>query len=173
MDQKELRDWEAKCIQEEPPVCRAGCPLNVDARAFALAMAKGNMDAARTILEKSMPLAAITARLCEAPCEQFCIRKDLGGAINIGLLERLCIRETQPKGKILRLPARPKKVAVLGSGPSSLAVAFDLAKKGYPVSVYHLDSAPGAWLRKLPGSVLPTEILDEELRRLTGLDLVC
>jgi Fe-S oxidoreductase len=169
MDQKELRDWEAKCIQEEPPACRAGCPLSIDARAFALAMAKGDMDAARTILEKSMPLAAITARLCEAPCEQFCIRKDLGGAIKIGLLERLCIRETQPKGKILRLPARPKKVAVLGSGPSSLAVAFDLAKKGYPVSVYHLDSAPGAWLRKLPGSVLPVEILDEELRRLTAL----
>ena len=37
MDQKELRDWEAKCIQEEPPACRAGCPLSVDARAFALA----------------------------------------------------------------------------------------------------------------------------------------
>lgn len=169
MDQKELRDWEAKCIQEEPPACRAGCPLSVDARAFALAMAKGDMDAARTILERSMPLAAITARLCEAPCEQFCIRKDLGGAINIGLLERLCIRETQPKGKILRLPARPKKVAVLGSGPSSLAVAFDLAKKGYPVRVYHLEPAPGAWLRKLPGSVLPVEVLDEELRRLTAL----
>lgn len=169
MDQKELREWEAKCIQEEPPACRAGCPLGVDARAFVQAMARDDLNAARGVLEKSMPLAAITARLCEAPCERFCIRKDLGGAISLGLLERLCIRETQPKGKTLRLPARPRKVAVLGSGPSSLAVAFDLAKKGYPVSVYHLGSAPGAWLRELSGSVLPAEILDEELRRLTAL----
>lgn len=169
MDQKELRDWEGKCIQEEPPACRAGCPLGVDARAFVLAMARDEMDAARAVLEKSMPLVSITARLCEAPCQGFCIRKDLGGAIRIGLLERLCISQTRPKGKILRLPARPRKAAVVGSGPSSLAVAFDLAKKGYPVSVYHLGSAPGAWLTNLPESVLPAAILDEELQRLISL----
>ncbi|PKN31172.1 MAG: 4Fe-4S ferredoxin, partial [Deltaproteobacteria bacterium HGW-Deltaproteobacteria-20] len=114
MDQKELREWEGKCIQEEPPGCKAGCPLGVDARAFAQSMAKGDPGAARAVLEKSMPLAAITARLCEAPCEGFCVRGDLGGAVALGGLERLCIRETQPKGRLLRLPARPRKVAVLG-----------------------------------------------------------
>lgn len=169
MDQKELREWEARCIQEEPPACRAGCPLNVDARAFVLAMADNDFDAARGVLEKSMPLAAVTARLCEAPCEVFCVRANLGGAIAVGGLERLCIRETRPKGKILRLPARPKKVAVFGSGPSSLTVAFDLAKKGYPISVYHLGVKPGGWLRELPDSFLPQSILDEELERLGTL----
>ena len=169
MDQKELRQWEAKCIQEEPPACRAGCPLNVDARAFVLAMARGDLDAARAVLEKSMPFAAVTARLCEAPCEGFCIRKDLGGAIAVGRLERLCIAQTRPKGKIMRLPARPKKIAVFGSGPSGLTVAFDLAKKGYPISVYHLGDRPGGWLRDIPSSALPQEILDEELERLGSL----
>ena len=169
MDQQELRQWEAKCIQEEPPACRAGCPLNVDARAFVLAMGKGDLDAARAVLEKSMPLAAVTARLCEAPCEGFCIRKDLGGAIAVGRLERLCIGQTRPKGRIMRLPARPKKVAVFGSGPSSLTAAFDLARKGYPISLHHLDDRPGGWLRELPGSALPQDILDQELERLGAL----
>jgi Fe-S oxidoreductase len=169
MDQKELREWEAKCIQEEPPACRAGCPLSVDARAFVQAMARDDLGAARGVLEKSMPLAAITARLCEAPCEAFCVRKDLGGAIDIGGLERLCIERSQSKVKMIRLPARPKRVAVFGSAPSSLTVAFDLARKGYPVAVHHLGDAPGAWLRELPETVLPAAILDEELRRLGTL----
>lgn len=169
MDQQELREWEAKCIQEEPPACRAGCPLNVDARAFVTAMAGGDLDAARAVLEKSMPLASVTARLCEAPCEVYCIRKDFGGAIAVGGMERLCIRETAPKGKILRLPARPKKVAVFGSGPSALTVAFDLARKGYPVSVHHLGENPGGWLRELPESFLPKAVLDDELQRLGAL----
>ncbi|GAB6112676.1 pyridine nucleotide-disulfide oxidoreductase/dicluster-binding protein [Desulfomicrobium salsuginis] len=169
MDQKELREWEAKCIQEEPPACRAGCPLNVDARAFVLSMARGDLDGARAVLEKSMPLAAVTARLCEAPCEVYCIRKDLGGAIAVGGLERQCIRETSPKGKIPRLPARPRKVAVIGSGPSSLTVAFDLARKGHPISVYHLGEKPGGWLRGLDESFLPQTVLDAELQRLGSL----
>jgi Fe-S oxidoreductase len=171
MDQKELKEWEAKCIQEEPPACRAGCPLNVDAKAFVLAMARDDFDAARVVLEKSLPLAGITARLCEAPCEKFCLRKDLGGAIVVGGLERLCIGQTTAKAKIMRLPARPKKVAVFGSGPSSLTVAFDLAKKGYPISLYHLGDAPGGWLRGIPLSDLPQAVLDEELQRLASLNV--
>ena len=59
MDQKELREWEAKCTQEEPPACRAGCPLGVDARAFVLAMGRDNPRAAWAVLEKTMPLAGI------------------------------------------------------------------------------------------------------------------
>ncbi|GAB1410586.1 FAD-dependent oxidoreductase [Desulfovibrionales bacterium] len=169
MDQQELRQWEAKCIQEEPPACRAGCPVNVDARTFVLAMAEGKVDAARAVLEKNMPLAAITARLCEAPCESFCLRKDLGGSLAIGALEQVCIQSSQTKGKIMRLPARPKKVAVFGAGPSSLTVAFDLAKKGYPVTLYHAGEGPGGWLRELDEDVLPGSVLDAELDRLQAL----
>lgn len=169
MDQKELREWEGRCIQEEPPGCRAGCPLNVDARAFVLAVAGDDLDAARAVLEKSMPLASVTARLCEAPCEAHCLRKDFGGSIAVGELERLCIRETAFRGRILRLPARPRKAAVFGSGPSSLVVALDLAKKGYPVTVCHLGDKPGGWLRELPEDVLPQSVLDEELARLGTL----
>ncbi len=172
MDQQELRDWEAKCIQEEPPACRAGCPLNVDARAFVQAAAKDNMAAARTVLERSMPLAGIVARLCEAPCERFCVRGPLGGPIAIGLLERACVHLTTAPAKILRLPERPHKVTMVGAGPSSLAAAFELAKKGYPVTVLHQEPGPGARLRQLPQEILPSPILTEELQRLSGLGVV-
>ena len=169
MEQQELRDWEAKCIQEEPPLCRAGCPIAVDARAFSLAMAKDDMAAARAILEKTMPIAGILGRLCEAPCEDFCIRGPLGGSIAIGGLERVAVQAAPMPGRILRLPPRNKTVLVIGSGPSSLTVAFDLAKKGYPVTVLHLPPGPGGWLRDLPESRLPARILDEEMQRLGKL----
>ena len=169
MEQKDLREWEARCIQEEPPACRAGCPLRVDSKGFVLAVRDENLTGARAILEKSMPLAGIVARMCEAPCEQYCLRKSLGGSIAIGALERMCIKAVPFKGKSLRLPPRPKKIAVIGAGPSSLTVAFDLAKKGYPVSLFHLPDGPGSWLRNTPESVLSVEVLEEELARLTGL----
>lgn len=172
MEQKELREWEAKCIQEEPPGCRAGCPLGVDGRAFAQAVAKVDMAAARAVLEKHMPLASVFGRLCEAPCEQYCLRKNLGGSIALGLLERVCVEATPARGKVLRLPAKPKKVVVIGGGPSSLTVAFDLAKKGYPVFLYHNGDRPGSWLRTLPEERLPAAVLEEELRRLEGLGVI-
>jgi len=169
VDQKQLREWEAKCIQEEPPACRAGCPINVDARAFSLAMAGGDMGAARAILEKNMPLAGVLGRLCEAPCEDFCIRGPLGGPIAIGGLERVAVQSAPMASRILRLPPRPKSVQVIGSGPSSLTVAFDLAKKGYPVTVMHLPPGPGGWLRDLAESRLPGQVLEEEIQRLDKL----
>jgi Fe-S oxidoreductase len=141
----------------------------VDGRSFAQAMAKEDLPAARTVLEKSMPLAGVVARICEAPCEQYCVRKNLGGSVALGALERYCVETVPVRGKTLRLPARPKKVTIIGGGPSSLTVAFDLAKKGYPVSLYHLDDGPGGWLRLLPEEELPAAVLQEELHRLVAL----
>jgi Fe-S oxidoreductase len=61
---------------------------------------------------------------------------------------------------------------MVGAGPSSLAAAFELAKKGYPITVLHLAPEPGAWLRDLPEKTLPSRILTEELHRLEGLGVV-
>ena len=169
MDQQELHRWEGRCIQEEPPACLAGCPLGVDGRLFSQAMKRHDLAAARLVLEKSMPLAGIVGRLCEAPCEGFCIRKDFGGAVALGDLERYCLGAGPGRGKGLRLPGRDKRVAVLGGGPSGLVAAFELARKGYPVDLYHLGAQPGGWLRTLPETRLPAAVLDEELRFLHSL----
>jgi len=163
MDQQELHRWEERCIQEEPPACRAGCPLGVDGRAFALAMAAQDLRGARAILEKSMPLAGIVGRLCEAPCEDFCLRRDFGGAIALGQLERHCLAAGGTRGKVLRLPERGRRVAVLGGGPSSLVVAWELAKKGYQVDIHHQGRQAGGWLHHVPEDKLPAPALLEEL----------
>lgn len=171
MEQHELRAWEAQCIQEEPPACQAGCPLGVDGRGFTAAMRTGDLRKARAVLEKHMPLAGIVGRLCEAPCEQHCLRRDLGGAIALGTLERTCVSTVASSARILRLPSRPKTVTILGGGPSSLTVAFDLARKGYPVTLYHEGTNPGGWLRDVEENLLPGQVLEEELQRLKELGI--
>jgi Fe-S oxidoreductase len=172
MEQHELRNWEARCIQEEPPACQAGCPLGVDGRGFTAAIRTGNLKAARRILEKHIPLTGIVARLCEAPCQQYCLRKDHGESIALGRLERFCVEAIPGTPKILRLPPRSQKVVVLGGGPGCLTAAFDLAKKGYPVTLFHEEPGPGECLQDLGEEVLPADVLQEELARLTKLGVV-
>lgn len=168
MEQQELRRWEGKCIQEEPPFCQAACPIHVDARAVAKHMAKGDAAGARAVLERTMPLPGVLGRICDAPCQAKCRRGDVDDAISIDGLERACVSLSQPKGKILPLPARGKTVAVLGGGLSSLTVAWDLGRKGYSVLLF--TDQPGGNLLGLHGGRLPSEALDAELERLKGLN---
>lgn len=169
MDQKELREWEARCTQEEPPACQAGCPLGLDVRGFNKALASGGLDEGRRFLDKSLPLTEIVARLCEGPCKKYCLRSKLGGSIEIPKLEKFCIERTSPKIKIIPLPVRPKKVAVIGSGPSSLTVAFELGRKGYPVTLFCLQDRFGAWLCSLDDCLLPKEVLNNQKEVLAKL----
>jgi glutamate synthase (NADPH) small chain len=76
MDQQDLRRLENQCIQENPPECTAACPLHVDGRAFAGAVAQGNWTEALKVLRRTMPLPNILGRICDAPCEARCKRKE-------------------------------------------------------------------------------------------------
>lgn len=167
MDQKQLRALEARCTQEEPPPCQAGCPIGVDVRGFHTEMGKKKYAQARKILEKHIPLSPIVARLCEGPCQIFCHRKDLGGSINTPQLEKFCIENSQSKARILPLPPKPHKVAIVGSGPDALTASFDLVKKGYKTFLYHLEEGPGSWL--IGHKLLTSEILDNEIAGLKKL----
>ncbi len=166
-EQQQLRLWESRCTQEEPPACSAGCPLGIDVRAFVLAMAKGNLKAARAVLDKSLPLPGIVGRLCEAPCETGCLRRGFGGAIAIGELEKFCITQETSRLRLMRIPAKAQKVRIIGSALSSLTAAWDLAKKGYQIEIIHCDNLC-SWNEQLPAP-LPEEALAEELSRLQKL----
>lgn len=168
MEQHELRAWESRCSQEEPPLCQAACPLHVDVRAFMDAMGKGRFGEARKILERTMPLPDVLGRICEHPCETVCHRKDAGEPLAIGALERICL-ERSTQGKITRLPGRGRAAAILGAGLAGLAAAWDLAKKGYHPTVFHPPSMLGGALRLIPPTMLPPEVLQQELTRLQGL----
>lgn len=167
MEQHELRQWEHRCIQEEKPECVARCPLHVDARQFCSLMAQRRWDKAWAVLVKTMPLPGVLARLCEAPCREACVRKDAGGAIELGALERFCAQEARPVPPPRPLPSRGKSVAVLGGNMAGLCAAWEMSRRGFDVSLYCGD--PGADLRELVGSVLPQGSVERELENLSRL----
>jgi NADPH-dependent glutamate synthase beta subunit-like oxidoreductase len=169
MDQQALRELEHRCIQEEPPWCIAACPLHVDARALAGHIAKGQFMDAWTVLRKSMPLPGILGRICDAPCEARCKRGEAGDSIRIGALERACVQSDPPPFRVHSLPAKKKAVAVAGSALSSLTAAWDLARKGYPVTVVDARKLPEEALRQLHPLKLPAEAIVREIELLKQL----
>jgi glutamate synthase (NADPH/NADH) small chain len=169
MDQKTLREWEYRCIQEEPPWCTAACPLHVDVRALASHIGKGSWTNAWKVLRKHMPLPNILGRICDAPCEERCKRGEAGGAIRIGALERACVQTEPPAQRILPLPAKHKSIAVAGGGLSGLTAAWDLARKGYAVTVFEAGDVPGGALQHYDPLRLPAEAIAAETDLLSSL----
>lgn len=167
MEQQQLRNWEERCIQEEPPFCQAACPIHVDVRAFLKFMAKGDAAGARNILERTMPLPGVLGLLCDHPCEEKCRRGDVEESIRIGELERACIRNSTFKGQLRPLPLKGKSAAVVGGSLSSLTVAWDLGKKGYAVSLF--CDEPGGSLLLLTEERLSRQALKQEIERLAQL----
>lgn len=135
MEQRELHEIEARCTQEEMPRCQAACPLHLDVRAFMAKMAAGDAKNARAVLERSLPLTGVLARICDHPCENVCLRGDLGGSLAVGLLERACVEQCPTPGRVLPRPPKSKRFVVLGDGLAGLTVAWDLGRKGFPVRV--------------------------------------
>jgi glutamate synthase (NADPH/NADH) small chain len=169
MDQKALRILENRCIQEEPPECMAACPIHVDVRAFIGQMARGAFQEAWKVLRKTMPFPGILGRICDAPCRDRCKRRETGQAIEIGLLERACVATPAPKQRILALPKKDKRIAIAGSDLDSLTAAWDLSRKGYGIILYASGEQLGGSLLAIPESILPRDVLAEEVRELSGL----
>lgn len=169
MEQQELREWESRCIQEEPPYCQAACPIHVDARAFMGFMKAGNADAARKILEKTMPLPSVLGAICDHPCEAVCKRGEAGEPVGIGALERACMRLGRQGPKPLVLPSKGKNAAVLGSGLAALTCAWDLIRKGFAVTLFTPDGRVGGRLIDLPEDLLPPADLAREIARLEAM----
>jgi len=172
MEQWELRDWESRCIQEEPPYCQAACPIHVDARAFMEQMKAGNADAARKILEKTMPLPSVLGAICDHPCEAVCKRGEAGDPVAIGGLERACLRLGRPGPKPLVLPSKGKSAAVLGAGLAGLTCAWDLIRKGFAITIFTPEERVGGRLCSLPESLLPSADLAREIARMEAMGVV-
>lgn len=144
MEQEELRNLENQCIQEEPPTCVAACPIHVDARAVAAAVARGDFTEAARIFKKTAPFPGIISRVCDQPCREVCRRREAGDPIAIRSLEKACLDwggEFQTRA--LPLPKKDKTVAVVGAGLSGLTAALDLARKGYGVRVFEKEERVG------------------------------
>lgn len=167
MDQETLLGFEGLCTQEEPPACQSMCPLHLEARTLATQLAAGKTHEARRTLERYMPLPLLGGRLCEGPCLKHCLRCGLDQAVDLPLLERFCLEQGRAPA-LMPLPPSGKKAALLGGELSSLAAAWELAKKGHQVTLFH-PGPLGASLRTLPAGRLPEGALDEALEQLAAL----
>ncbi|MDO5292131.1 MAG: NADPH-dependent glutamate synthase [bacterium] len=151
-----------RCLQCKNPKCRSGCPVSIDIPAFIKEVADGNIEAAYHVINQYSALPAVCGRVCpqESQCEAKCIRGIKGDPVSIGKLERFVAdwaaeHDIKPKAAEVK---NGKKVAVIGSGPSGLTCAGDLAKLGYDVTIFEaLHEAGGVLVYGIPEFRLPKQ----------------
>lgn len=163
-----------RCLQCKHKPCVGGCPVQIDIPAFVGKVAEGDFAAAYDVLIAATALPAVCGRVCpqENQCEGKCVRGIKGEPVAIGRLERFVADWHYAQGKPSVTPPAPngKRVAVVGSGPSGLACAGELAKRGYAVTVYEaLHTAGGVLVYGIPAFRLPKEIVRGEIDNLRAL----
>ncbi|WMI81049.1 NADPH-dependent glutamate synthase [Anaerotignum sp. MB30-C6] len=163
-----------RCLNCKHKPCVAGCPVNVRIPEFITEVAKGDFLAAYKVITSTNALPAVCGRVCpqESQCEAKCVRGIKGEAVAIGRLERFVADWYMANCD--ETPEKPvsngKKVAVVGSGPSSLACAGDLAKAGYDVTVFEaFHKAGGVLVYGIPEFRLPKSIVQKEIDTLAAL----
>jgi glutamate synthase (NADPH/NADH) small chain len=168
-----------RCLRCQEPICVDGCPVKIPIPDFIHAVATGDMAAAAKILRTANPLPAICGRVCpqESQCEAECSMTKNFDPVAIGHLERYVAdwERTQPPSVEAKI-TRKEKIAVIGAGPSGLVCAGELARLGYPVTIYEALHAAGGVLRYgIPEFRLPKAVLDWEigLLKAMGVEIVC
>ncbi len=164
MDQKLLREREARCVQENPPGCTAGCPVHVDVRGMIAAVRSEDYAAGFALLNKLVPFPGIISRICDQPCRQGCKRKELDEAIAINALEKICFDKNDRTAVMpAPLPPRNKTVAVAGAGLSGLTAALELSRKGYGVVIFEATERLGGSIWAIPEEQLPQHLIENDL----------
>lgn len=171
MDQQELRELENRCIQEHAPFCTATCPIHVDVRSMIAAVQQGDFVGGLNILRKTMPFPGIISHICDQPCQASCKRGERGEPIAIADLEKACVRWGKDGNPIKALPPKTKRVAVVGGGLSGLTVAYDLARKGYRITIFEEKNILGGKLWEIPFEILPWSVTVNDLNVLEGLEV--
>ena len=149
------------------PPCNHVCPAGNDVRGFIDAMGHGNYDLALSVLLETSPLPAVCGRVCPAPCMDTCNRAEFDQSVNVRELERAAAQ--MGSRPVPNRAWRGEKVAVVGSGPAGLSTAYQLARLGYPVTLYEAGDELGGVLRTgIPAYRLPRDVLDEEIDYILG-----
>ena len=172
MDQQELRRLESLCIQEWAPWCTASCPVHVDVRAMNAAISKGDFQAAAQVFSRSVPFPRIISLICDHPCEPVCKRREVGEPIAIRSLERSAIVYALPQAvRTPMIPQKNQRVAVVGSGLSGLTAAFDLARKGYRVTIFEATDRLGGKLWNYSEELLPRSAIADDFEVLKKVSI--
>lgn len=167
-----------RCLNCKTKPCVSGCPVGIDIPGFIAYVANGDIEGAYEVLSSQSALPAVCGRVCpqENQCEGKCVRAIKGEAVGVGRLERFVADYHREHSTAA--PVQPEsnghKVAVIGSGPSGLTCAGELAKKGYKVTVYEaLHTAGGVLVYGIPEFRLPKAIVQKEIDGLKdiGVDI--
>ncbi len=147
--------------------CRVACPAGVNAQGYIALISQGKFPEALEVVRRTMPFAGVMGRVCTHRCETECERKTVDEPMAIRSLKRFIADYELKAGREKAQPVektRQEKVAVVGSGPAGLACAYDLVRKGYPVTVFEAMPAAGGLLRYgIPEYRLPNNVLDNEI----------
>ncbi len=181
--------WKCPVYVRRTPPCSAKCPSSEDIRGYLTYVAQAkdfkrpvedSFDEAWHILTDKNPFPAIHGRICPHPCESGCNRQyKEDGSVAINNFERVVGDHGLKRGlkfKKLTDKNKDKKVAIIGAGPSGLSCAYQLARRGYSVTVFETAEKPGGMLRYgIPSYRLPREILDAEIQNVLdlGVELKC
>ena len=164
----------ARCLNCKKPLCVSGCPVNINIPGFITKISEGDFEGAYSVITESSSLPAVCGRVCpqESQCEGKCVRGLKCEPVAIGRLERFAAdyHNANSKAKPVRPASNGHKVAVIGSGPSGLTCAGDLAKLGYGVTVFEALHTPGGVLvYGIPEFRLPKDIVAHEIDGLRAL----
>ena len=173
-DEAAALDEAARCLSCKHMPCVTGCPVNIHIPAFIAKVKEGDFEGAYRIISEQSSLPAVCGRVCpqEIQCESKCVRGIKGEPVAIGRLERFVADWHNAHDTAGVTPPAPNghKVAVVGSGPSGLTCAGDLARRGYKVTVYEaLHLAGGVLVYGIPEFRLPKAIVQKEVDTLTRL----
>lgn len=174
-NKEEAMDESTRCLECKNARCIQGCPVAINIPGFIKEVKAGNIEEAYKVISESSALPAVCGRVCpqESQCEQRCIRGIKGEPVSIGKLERFVAdyaleNDINPEGPKEK---NGQKVAVIGSGPSGLTCAGDLAKMGYDVTVFEaLHELGGVLVYGIPEFRLPKQrVVAKEIEKVKGL----
>ena len=163
-----------RCLNCKNMPCVDGCPVKIHIPEFISKIKEGDFEGAYQIITKSSSLPAVCGRVCpqETQCESKCVRGIKGESVGIGRLERFVAdwHNTFCQEEPVKPTSNGHRVAIVGSGPSGLTCAGDLAKRGYDVTVYEaLHTAGGVLVYGIPEFRLPKKIVAKEVDTLKKL----
>ena len=164
-----------RCLNCKHKPCVSGCPVNVRIPEFIAEVAKGDFLKAYEVITATNALPAICGRVCpqESQCESKCVRGLKGEPVAIGRLERFVADwYMEHHGEVMpqKTASNGKKVAIVGSGPSGLACAGDLAQLGYEVTIFEaFHTAGGVLVYGIPEFRLPKAIVQKEIDKLSAM----
>ena len=167
-------DEAKRCLNCVNMPCVSGCPVKVRIPEFIAKIKEGDFEGAYQVISETSSLPAVCGRVCpqETQCESKCVRGIKGEPVGIGRLERFVADfHNAHDGKKEKVPkSNGHKVAVVGSGPSGLTCAGDLARKGYKVTVFEaLHKAGGVRVYGIPEFRLPKSIVQKEIDKLESM----